>query len=133
MTDNKWKLTRPVEFSCGEMTLKRPSLLSMIHNGAIPNPLIQAAEGLVNQGLRAIRIDEDDPEKVKERSLLVDIIVCASVADPVVTMNGEGGASVADIPDDDKFEILLYVMGGIKALEAFRDVRSGAGSTDDSE
>lgn len=93
----------------------RPSMLDMISDGSVPNPLIKAASKLFMKG--AASIDENDTADMKGFTELLDKICERALVEPKVSQLKEIGLSLTD---EQKGAILQYVQHGVEALSTFR-------------
>lgn len=93
----------------------RPSMLDMVSDGSIPNPLIKAASKLFMKG--ASSINENDTADMKGFTELLDVICERALVEPKVSQLREIGLSLTD---EQKGAILQYVQHGVNALSTFR-------------
>lgn len=95
--------------------LVRPSMLDMVSDGSIPNPLIKTASKLFMKGTRSI--DENDIGDMKGFTELLDVICERSLVEPKMSQLKEIGLRLTD---EQKGAILQYVQHGVNALDSFR-------------
>ena len=92
--------------------LKRPSLLGLVENGDIPNPLLHAAYILFN--------GSDNPKdqvNLKEANDLYRIIAKAAMVSPTYEQLEEIGLELTDMQ---LLEIYRFTQLGVKSLISFR-------------
>jgi hypothetical protein len=96
--------------------LKRPSLLGLIQNGAIPNHLLPMVQDLVMEGkVKAqANAEEAGPEQFKLFCEMIDAVCKAALVEPTYEEIGDY------LTDSQKTGILMYVQLGAKALDSFR-------------
>lgn len=92
--------------------LKRPSMLGLVANGDIPNPLLNAAYILFN-GVKTTK----DVINMKEQKELLTIMAKAAMVDPTYDDLEKIGL---ELTDAQLLEIYNYTQIGIKALTSFR-------------
>lgn len=92
--------------------LKRPSMLGLVANGDIPNPLLNAAYILFN-GAKTTK----DVINMKEQKELLTIMAKAAMVDPTYDDLEKIGL---ELTDAQLLEIYNYTQIGIKALTSFR-------------
>lgn len=92
--------------------LKRPSMLGLVANGDIPNPLLNAAYILFN-GAKTTK----DVINMKEQKELLTIMAKAAMAEPTYDDLEKIGL---ELTDSQLLEIYNYTQIGIKALTSFR-------------
>lgn len=95
--------------------MKRPSLLDLISQGRIPNPLASTASKLFSKG--GAGVDQTDPAQLKELTNILHIFCEASFVEPTYTEIKEAGL---DLTDEQLMFVFNYVQAGNKALEKFR-------------
>lgn len=101
--------------------LKRPSLLAMVKNGAIPNDLIVTANELFTN--KSVNLKNVNDEKFMSRMFDVFDAMCESVF--VRPTYREILDSGIELTDDQYMFVFNYTQQGVRALRPFRD-----GSTD---
>lgn len=96
--------------------LKRPSMMSMVKNGKIPNNLLTKANELfANRAVTAATLS--DANMMKDMFDVFDVICDAVFAEPSYTELKEAGI---ELTDDQYMFIFSYSQQGVKALETFR-------------
>lgn len=94
--------------------LRRPSLLRLVKDGMIPNPLLGTVNGLfMNDGNT---IDFNDKEMMKKMNDVVMIVVKNSLIEPTMQEIEEAGI---DLTDEQKMAIYNYSQSGAEALSRF--------------
>ena len=92
--------------------LKRPSLLGLVENGDIPNPLLHAAYILFNGSN-----DPKDQVNLKEANDLYRIIAKAAMVSPTYEQLEEIGLELTDMQ---LLEIFSFTQIGVQGLISFR-------------
>ena len=92
--------------------LKRPSLLGLVENGDIPNPLLHAAYILFNGSN-----NPKDQVNLKEANELYRIIAKAAMVSPTYEQLEEIGLELTDMQ---LLEIYRFTQLGVKSLISFR-------------
>ena len=92
--------------------LKRPSLLGLVENGDIPNPLLHAAYTLFN-GTN----NPKDQVNLKEANELYRIIAKAAMVSPTYEQLEEIGLELTDMQ---LLEIFSFTQIGVQGLISFR-------------
>ena len=92
--------------------LKRPSLLGLVENGDIPNPLVHAAYILFNGSN-----NPKDQVNLKEMNDLYRIIAKAAMVNPTYDQVVEAGLELTDMQ---LLEIYRFTQLGVKSLISFR-------------
>ena len=92
--------------------LKRPSLLGLVENGDIPNPLLHAAYILFNGSN-----NPKDQVNLKEMNDLYRIIAKAAMVNPTYDQVVEAGLELTDMQ---LLEIYRFTQLGVKSLISFR-------------
>ena len=92
--------------------LKRPSLLGLVENGDIPNPLLHAAYILFNGSN-----NPKDQVNLKEMNDLYRIIAKAAMVSPTYEQLEEIGLELTDMQ---LLEIYRFTQLGVKSLISFR-------------
>ena len=92
--------------------LKRPSLLGLVENGDIPNPLLHAAYILFNGSN-----NPKDQVNLKEMNDLYRIIAKAAMVSPTYDQLEEIGLELTDMQ---LLEIYRFTQLGVKSLISFR-------------
>lgn len=93
--------------------LKRPSMLSLIKRGKIPNSLLVTASSLF-AGKLDVAQDEDNMAKLFD---LLDTICEAAFVEPTWKEIKEAGI---ELTDEQYMAVFNYTQKGVKALEPFR-------------
>lgn len=108
--------------------LARPSLLDMVADGTIPNPLISSANKLFARGSGSI--NDEDVGEMKQFTELLNVITKKALIEPSVEQLEEIGLKLTD---EQKTAIMLYVQNGALALAPFRGKRKGTKSNSTSK
>lgn len=95
--------------------MKRPSLLDLIAQGKIPNPLLHTASQLFSKGGGGV--DSTDPEQLKQLTEIFYIFCEASLVEPTYQQIKEAGL---ELTDEQLMFVFNYAQKGNKALEKFR-------------
>ena len=95
--------------------LIRPSLLDMVADGTIPNPLISTANKLFMSGVSSI--DEKSEVDMKNFITLIDNICRRALVEPSYDLLEDNGIKLTD---EQRAAIMNYVQHGVKALDSFR-------------
>lgn len=95
--------------------LVRPSLLDMVSDGTIPNPLIASANKLFARGTNGI--DDTNIAEMKNFTDLLNVICVKALKEPTVNQIEEAGLKLTD---EQKTAIMMYVQNGALALAPFR-------------
>lgn len=106
------------EFAEGQpfvVRLRRPSMLSLVKNGKIPNTLLSSANSLFSTGSQSF--DAEDPDAMKEMMGILDIVCEASLVEPTYEQIKSAGI---ELTDEQLMAIFSYSQQGVKALESFR-------------
>jgi hypothetical protein len=113
------------------MELRRVSLQGLMRSGEMPNNLMVIAQRAMSMGedLTDEEIAElaQDPDKLAEITLLMDVVVVDSAVNPPVHATPRDGVErdskllyVDELMDDDKSFIMGFALGGTDDLEQFR-------------
>lgn len=97
--------------------LKRPSLLTMIKEGRIPNTLMNSANDLFVAGTSTMVENVDNEDKMKEIFEVIDVLCEATFVAPKYSEMKEAGITLTD---EQYMFIFAYTQEGVKALENFR-------------
>ena len=98
--------------------LKRPSMLSLVKAGKIPNALLNTANELFTGKKKEEDLTEDENSQMLSKMFeLFDIICEASFVEPTYKEIKESGITLSD---DQYMFIFNYSQQGVKALESFR-------------
>ena len=92
--------------------LKRPSLLGLVENGDIPNPLLHAAYILFNGST-----NPKDVVNLKEANELYRIVAKAAMVDPTYEELKKIGLELTDLQ---LIEIYRFTQLGVQSLISFR-------------
>ena len=101
--------------------LKRPSLLGLVENGDIPNPLLHAAYILFNGSN-----DPKDQINLKEANDLYRIIAKAAMVNPTYQDVIDTGLELTDMQ---LLEIYRFTQLGVKSLISFRSKQENTKNT----
>lgn len=101
--------------------MRRPSILTMLSTGKIPNPLVSTAVSLFNRG--GSGVDTKDPTQVKDLVGLFHVFCEASFVEPTYQQIKEAGL---ELTDDQLVFVSNFVQAGTKALHTFRGKPQGA-------
>lgn len=97
----------------------RPSMLEMVADSSIPNPLLKTASKLFMKG--AGSINEENISDMKGFTELLDVICDRALVEPTMQQLKEIGVKLTD---EQKGAILSYVQHGVRALDSFREQSS---------
>lgn len=98
--------------------LRKPSLLTMMRQGQIPNHLSMAAVTAAT--------GEASPDYARTAELIEFMVIAAFVEPEVVADSpGEGQLSIDQVSDQDKTFVMGWVQSEARAVESFRDDGSG--------
>lgn len=95
--------------------MKRPSMLDLISQGKIPNPLAHTASQLFSKGGRGV--DQSDPKQLEDLTNILHIFCEASFVEPTYSEIKEAGV---ELTDEQLLFVFNYIQAGNKALEKFR-------------
>lgn len=129
---SKGKLIQLPEFAAGMplmVYMKRPSMLDLISQGKIPNPLAHTASKLFSKGGNGV--DSTNPNQIKELTNILHIFCEVSFVEPTYVQIKEAGL---ELTDEQLMFVFNYIQMGNKALEKFREQpqntqHSGDGAT----
>lgn len=96
--------------------MRRPSILSLVKFGKIPNDLLRTAGSLFLSDGNAL--DSDDPSMLSNVSDLLSEIAKASLIEPTYEDVLNAGL---ELTDEQLMAIFNYSQGGIEALKPFRE------------
>lgn len=96
--------------------LNRPSLMSLVEQGKIPNTLLARANELFSSGV-AGAFDEENEDILKQLFELMEIICEASFIEPTYAEIKESGIVLTD---EQRMFVYNYGQAGVRALESFR-------------
>lgn len=108
--------------------LKRPSMMSLVTSGKIPNRLITDADSLFNRGTGKVEVGESTD--IGELYKLLEIFVDACLMEPTYKEIKDLGITLTD---EQMMAIFTFSQEGVSALSDFREVESDNGSDKDSE
>lgn len=94
--------------------LRRPSLLSLVEQGKIPNSLLGVAEKLFSNSAMTPR---DTQNVMKDMKEVIDLIVNESLIEPTYQEIKDAGIELCD---DQLSAIFNYSQNGVQSLENFR-------------
>lgn len=103
--------------------LKRPSMLSLMKAGKIPNSLLQSANTLFEKGPNGmldtnnVKLDSLSESAMAQMFDIMDIICEASFVEPSYKQLKEAGI---ELTDEQLLFIFSYSQTGVKQLESFR-------------
>lgn len=106
------------EFSEGQpfvARLRRPSMLSLVKSGKIPNSLLVSANDIFQSGVG--NYDAQDESSLKNMFDILDIICEAALVEPTYQQIKEAGL---ELSDNQLITIFSYTQQGVQALEKFR-------------
>ncbi|CEK35771.1 hypothetical protein UMC2_26641 [[Clostridium] sordellii] len=97
--------------------VKRPSIMSLVKNGNIPNTLLTKASELFggNNSKKKSKVDD-----IKEFTQLIDIMTIIAKECLIEPSVDDIESFGLNLNDDQLIEIFTYVQGGLKELEKFR-------------
>lgn len=95
--------------------MKRPSLLDLIAQGKIPNPLANTANSLFMEGSKGL--NKADSKQMKELNDILHIFCEVSFMEPTYAEMKEVGF---ELTDEQLMFVFNYIQAGTKALERFR-------------
>lgn len=95
--------------------MRRPSMLALVKQGAIPNSLLVTANELFQEGVGAY--DSENKEALAEIFNVVEIIAEASLIQPSYDDIKRVGLQLTD---EQLLAIFSYSQQGVSALESFR-------------
>lgn len=114
------KLVQLPSFGEGQpfyVKLKRPSLLSLIKNGKIPNSLLVTANSLFAGKFDIPEKDDEDNQTLTNLFKVLDVVCEASFVEPTYRELKENGI---ELTDEQYMAVFNYTQKGVKALEPFR-------------
>lgn len=98
--------------------LKRPSLLSMVKTGKIPNELLTSANELFVDGIGKTSVSRKmDTKLMEELFEIMDVICEEAFIEPKYKEIVDAGI---ELTDEQRMFIFNYAQAGVKALESFR-------------
>ena len=100
--------------------MRRPSMLDLIAQGKIPNPLLHTAAQIFSKGGRGV--DSADPQQLQELTKILHVFCEVSFVSPTYKQIKEAGLTLTD---EQLMFVFNYVQRGTKALEKFRSKPQG--------
>lgn len=98
--------------------LKRPSMLSLVKSGQIPNSLLKEANSLFSGGVGGVVKEGANDDKMMSNLLsILDAICEASFVEPTYQQLREAGV---ELTDEQYMAVFSYTQKGVKSLENFR-------------
>lgn len=101
--------------------LKRPSMLSLMKSGKIPNTLVVSANTLFKSGPSAF--DTKNEHMMEELFVLLDVICEETFVEPTYKEIKSAGITLTD---DQLMFVFGYTQNGVKQLESFRSQSGNA-------
>lgn len=95
--------------------LRRPSILSLITSGKIPNSLVKKASEMFTSGSQAF--DVTDNESMQDVFKVIDVLCNAAFVEPTYKQLLENGI---DLTDEQLVAVFSYTQQGVDALSSFR-------------
>ena len=95
--------------------LRRPSILSLITSGKIPNSLVKKASEMFSGGSQAF--DVTDNESMQDVFKVIDVLCNAAFVEPTYKQLLENGI---DLTDEQLVAVFSYTQQGVDALSSFR-------------
>lgn len=100
--------------------LKKPSMVNMISNGRVPNPLLGTVSRLLQGDPVELKKADEAETAVAVRHVVKEALISPSL--------DELNAAGVELTDDQYMEIYAWVLGGVAGLDRFRRItRGGAG------
>lgn len=97
--------------------MSRPSMLSLVKKGKIPNTLINKATSLFAKGVNALGGSGKESIDVNELFDVIEAIADSALIEPTLSDIRSVGM---ELTDDQLMAIFAYTQKGVKALEQFR-------------
>lgn len=98
--------------------LKRPSMLSLVKNGKIPNSLLTQANKLFVGGVEGVASKGmENEEMLDELFDILDVICEAAFVEPSFKDLRDNGI---ELTDEQYMAVFTYTQQGVKSLESFR-------------
>lgn len=94
--------------------MRRPSLLSLVRKGKIPNTLLNEATELFNNGTSTVGVNGNTLEDMMD---VIDIICDASLLEPTYKEIQDNGI---ELTDEQLMAIFAYSQRGVNGLRQFR-------------
>ena len=101
--------------------LRRPSMMSLVKSGKIPNALVKSASKLFN----GKGVDDNNPKAMGQAFEVFDALCEAAFMEPTYKEIKEAGV---ELTDEQYMAIFNYTQRGIRALEPFRAKPVNTGS-----
>jgi hypothetical protein len=95
--------------------LRRPSILSLITSGKIPNSLVKKASEMFASGSQAF--DVSDNESMQDVFKVIDVLCNAAFVEPTYKQLLENGI---ELTDEQLVAVFSYTQQGVDALSSFR-------------
>lgn len=95
--------------------LRRPSILSLITSGKIPNSLVKKASEMFASGSQAF--DVADNESMQDVFKVIDVLCNAAFVEPTYKQLLENGI---ELTDEQLVAVFSYTQQGVDALKSFR-------------
>lgn len=95
--------------------LRRPSILSLITSGKIPNSLVKKASEMFAGGTQAF--DVSDNESMQDVFKVIDVLCNAAFVEPTYSQLLENGI---ELTDEQLVAVFSYTQQGVDALSSFR-------------
>lgn len=98
--------------------LKRPSMLSMVKRGKIPNDLLVEANKLFSNGpSKTAALNQMDSKMMNNMFDIIELICKESFVEPSYEVLKENGI---ELTDEQQLAIFSYTQRGIESLKSFR-------------
>ena len=97
--------------------LRKPSMLTLVSKGSIPNSLMKTANELFAGGAASQTNNIADEGMLKDLNELIEIFCDAALVEPTYKELKENEIFLSD---DQKLAIFNYIQGGVEALDSFR-------------
>ena len=97
--------------------ISRPSMMSLVKSGKIPNSLLKSANELFSSGITGA-FDEENEEALSQMFDLMDVICEASFVEPTYQQIKDAGVTLTD---EQLMFVFNYSQAGVRALESFRE------------
>ena len=111
--------------------LKRPSMLSMIKAGKIPNELLTDANNLFAKGPGRVANEKiSDPAMMSNMFVIMDEVCKASFVEPTYEEIVKSGV---ELTDEQQMFVFTYSQSGVKALKSFRQQRGNTKASGDTQ
>lgn len=104
--------------------LRRPSLLSMVKAGKVPNELLVEANKLFANGTgRVAKDNQDNPSMMKDMFVIMEEVCKASFIEPSYDDIVRAGV---ELTDEQQMFVFSYSQSGVEALKSFRKQRGSS-------